>query len=171
MPNTYKLIASSTIGASGVSSVTFSNIPQTYTDLIIKASARSVGSYKRAIVLCYFNGATTNLTYRRLYGVAAFGSPGSDAGSNSTTAYFSGGTTTTNTFGNDEIYIPNYTSSNFKSYNSNGVAEDNTNEAGISITANLWSSTSAITSITVAEEQGNNFAQYSSFTLYGIKNS
>ena len=171
MPDTFIKIASVTVGSGGAANITFSSIPSTYTDLLIKVSARSTGSYKRGVLLCYFNGTATNLTYRRLYGIAAFGSPGSDSGSDSTTSYFSGNTSTASTFGNDEIYIPNYASSNFKSYGSDGVSEDNSNEAGASLTANLWSSTSAITSITLMDNQSNNLAQYSTATLYGIKNS
>jgi hypothetical protein len=170
MTANYVLLEKITVGAAGAVGVTFSNIPQTgYTDLAIRVSARSSGSYKRGVLLCYFNGSTSNLTYRRLYGVPAFGgTPGSDAGSNSTTSYFSGNTSTSNTFGNDEIYIPNYTSSNFKSYSSDGVSEDNSNEAGTTFTANLWSSTAAITSITLADDQGNSFAAGSTFYLYGV---
>ena len=41
MPNTFTLIASSTVGAGGASSIDFTSIPSTYTDLVIKASLRS----------------------------------------------------------------------------------------------------------------------------------
>ena len=78
---------------------------------------------------------------------------------------------TANTFGSCEVYVPNYASSNNKSASGNSVAEDNgTTYNGVEMEAMLWSNSAAITQITVVPEAGN-FAQYSTATLYGIKNS
>ena len=51
-----------------------------------------------------------------------------------------------------------------------GVMENNATEAYQNLVAGLWSNTSAITSLTLAKSTGN-FVQYSSASLYGIKNS
>jgi hypothetical protein len=169
MPANYVLLEKITVGAAGAANVTFSNIPQTgYTDLVIKTSTRDVGARKRSSLVLNFNGSSANLTYRRIYGVVAFGSVGSDNGTDGATGYTNGNTSTANTFGNDEIYIPNYTSANYKSYSADGVAESNDNDAGIALTANLWSSTAAITSITVTTTVPDAFLQYSTFYLYGV---
>jgi hypothetical protein len=64
--------------------------------------------------------------------------------------------------------FPNYTSSNFKSFSADGANEDNTTSIYMGLTAGLWSQTAAITSLTLS---GANFAQYSTFTLYGISNA
>ena len=167
MANTYKLIASSTIGSGGAANIDFTSIPATYTDLLVKVSARSTdgdwqGMYMR------LNGATTNYTSRYLDGT------GSSAGSGvitTTGLYVStiGGTnTTSSTFTNTEIYIPNYTSSNNKSSSSDGSAENNATAAYVNLIANLWSDTAAITSIRLYSAAGN-LAQYSTAYLYGIK--
>jgi hypothetical protein len=54
-------------------------------------------------------------------------------------------TATANTFGNTEFYIPNYTSSNYKSFSVDGVTENNAT-AAFALYAGLWSNTAAITS-------------------------
>ena len=58
-------LATYTVGAGGDSSVTFSNIPQTYTDLVIRVSARTTRSASTLNILYVtFNGVTTNQTAR-----------------------------------------------------------------------------------------------------------
>ena len=78
---------------------------------------------------------------------------------------------TANTFGSGDLYITNYASSNYKSISTNGVAENNgASDNYLTLANNLWSNTAAITSVTIAANI-DNFVQYSSFYLYGIKNS
>ena len=106
MADTYTLISSVTVGAGGASSMTFSSIPQTYTDLVIKVSGRNADTGGGNARL-RFNSDTTsgNYAYRSLYT-----SNGTSAASgNSTTAAFAGYVVTddtgwtANTFGNGEI--------------------------------------------------------------------
>jgi hypothetical protein len=149
-------------------SVVFDNIPQTgYTDLVLKCSARTTyaSPYGEGIYLS-FNGLNTNMTRRRLYGLAA--SSGSDNAANSYAAYTSAASQTANTFGNSELYIPNYTSANYKSSSLDGVAENNATEAAMALNVNLWSATAAINSITLTPETASSFVQYSTFSLYGV---
>ncbi len=170
MPNTYTLIASNTVGSGGAASVIFSSIPSTYTDLVIKISARSNsnagGTYTELGIS--FNGSTANFSGRRLYGVGS-GIASSDtvtprAGiSNSNTA-------TASAFGNGEIYIPNYASANYKSVSTDSVQETVATTAIAMLTAILWSDTSAINQITLTLGVGN-FVEYSTFALYGINKS
>ena len=83
-----------------------------------------------------------------------------------------GSTATSNTFGNSELYIPNYAGSTNKSSSADAVAESNTTTVFAYLNAALWSSTAAITSITLTPDAGGaNFVQYSTATLYGIKNT
>ena len=168
MANTYTLIASSIVGSGGVASVTFSSIPATYTNLLVKASARQ-GSAGTEMQLT-FNGSASSFSNRRLYGtgsVAASDTVGTAFVSNTQS---NDGSFTANTFGNGEWYIPNYTSANYKSVSVDGVTENNATTALSMLTAGLWSNTAAITSITLTA-QIPNFVQYSTFYLYGIKNS
>jgi len=160
MANTYQLIEAKTLGSSAAS-VTFSAIPATYTDLLVKVSSRNTSSSE--IFDFGFNGVTTNQSSIYLNG------SGSAATSATYTLYGRSVQTgaTASTFSNNEIYIPNYAGSSFKSVSVDAVNENNATGAFSSFVAGLWSSTAAITSITFTAS----FAQYSSFYLYGIKNS
>lgn len=173
MPTTYQLIASNTLGSSAAS-VTFSSIPNTYTDLVLKWSARTdaSGSQYDSIYL-KFNGNSANYSRVTLRGNGA--AAASQIASNQTEANIlisaSAPTGTANTFSNVELYIPNYAGSTNKPFSSFSAQENNTTTAFIFANANLWSNTSAITSIALTPEIGPNFVSGSSFFLYGIKKS
>jgi hypothetical protein len=167
MPNTYTLISSVTVGAGGASSIDFTSIPSTYTDLILKVSARNSSTGANNLLFT-FNSSTSSFTMRQLYGT------GSSAASTTTPARFAGQYTgtdmTASTFASTEIYIPNYAGSNNKSYSIDDTTENNATTSYATLTAGLWSNTSALTSITFALT-GGSLAQYSTAYLYGIKNS
>jgi hypothetical protein len=167
MPQTFTLIASSTVGSGGASNITFSSIPSTYTDLCIKASIRTAYSDQYDGLTFTFNGSTANFTTKQLYGT------GSTAASNSSSSnggpLINANTSTSSTFGNAEIYIPNYTGSNNKSVSSDGVTENNATQAFGGIIATLWSQSAAITSITLGSANASNYLQHSTAYLYGIK--
>ena len=170
MPNTYTLIASSTVGAGGASSIDFTSIPSTYTDLCLKVSSRDTYSAAFLDVFLQFSGITTSVyTYRRLTG------DGSSAASSFGTdvklpvAIHNGATSTSNTFTNWEIYIPNYTSSNNKTVSVDMTAEQNATLSYTGLYAGIMANTSTVTSIKLLCQTA--FAQYSTAYLYGIKNS
>jgi hypothetical protein len=161
---TFTLIASNTVGSGGASSVTFSSIPATYTDLVVKVSARLSANDS---LLMLFNGSSSGYTQKFLEGNGATASSGP-----LTNGYISYPlTTTASTFSNVEIYIPNYTSSNYKSYSTDSVDEANATTAYADLLANLWSNTSAISSIAFSTATSTTIQQYSTFSLYGINNS
>ena len=168
-PN-YILLERITVGAAGAASVTFNNIPQTgYTDLTIKFSARenSSGDYVRLGIA--FNGINTGFSGILLTGNGSSASISS--ASNTTIAWgVDRYSATANTFSNGEIYIPNYKSSNPKSFSIDAVEENNATAALMSMSAGLWTYTGnpAITSITLLPDTRTTFAQYSDFSLYGI---
>jgi hypothetical protein len=172
---TYTLIASNTVGSGGVSSITFSSIPATYTDLLLKISVRDNHSATASEMYMGFNGNgyTSNTRNIRLFGdgSAVYSdapNPRGDFGiSDSANA-------TANTFTNTEIYIPNYTSANYKSWSADSVSENNAGGAGSAfafLNAGLWSSTSAINRLDLYAYPSYSFVQYSTFYLYGINNS
>jgi hypothetical protein len=74
---------------------------------------------------------------------------------------------TANTFGNIQIYFPNYAGSTNKSYSVDSVTENNETVAYQTILAGLWSNTAAITTATFTAESGN-FAIGSTISLYKI---
>lgn len=170
MPSTFSAISTVTVGAGGVSSITFTSIPQIYTDLLIKISGRITRpGVSTDIYAVNFNGTTTNETCRR---IEANGSAVYSANNALMFAYQANGTgATANVFGNGEFYIPNYTGSINKAGFSDGVSEDNTSTAYMGMSATLWSNTAAITSIELFGDSGTGFTQYSTATLYGIKNT
>jgi hypothetical protein len=80
---------------------------------------------------------------------------------------------TANTFGNGELYIPNYAVSANKVMSATSVAENNSTTDGqtrIAADAGLWANTAAITSVTFIPSSGSIDAG-SRFDLYGIKSS
>jgi hypothetical protein len=163
MAYTYSKIATYTVGSGGVVGINFINIPQNYTDLLVKCSIKGT-PYDFNIT--FNNTATTGYSDRVLYYVGGI-APGSNSSSNPRTP---SNNVTANTFSNNEIYIPNYTSSNYKSVSIDGVSEENgVVSNGIYLTAGLWSSTEPITSIRLLAGANNAFDQYSTAHLYGIK--
>ena len=118
MANTYTLIASSTVGSGGAANIEFTSIPATYTDLLIKMSARAA------------------------------------------------------TGGDTFAYFPNYANTSYnKSFSVDDVSENNATNAYATLSANLYGSNSAITSIKIESINAANFVQYSNAYLYGISNS
>jgi len=166
VPDTFIKIASVTVGAGGASSISFSSIPSTYTDLVVKLSARSSGAVSDMLIS--FNGSTSNFTWRLVGGNGS--SPFSSTGAASYGMLSNSSTTTSNTFASSDLYIPNYNSSNNKSASIDAVNENNGTAASQYLDSILWSQTSAITSIGFSMS-GSDFVQYSTAVLYGIKNS
>ena len=164
MAVTYKLIETVTVGSGGAASVTFSSIPQTYTDLLIVLSVQNTGS--AVDIFGKFNTLTTGFTNRHLYGNGFSAISG-----NNSIGYFGAASPVgSTTFGNTAIYIPNYAGSTYKSFSSDSVTEANAVTAYSFFVAGLWSNTSAITSIEFYPN-ANIWSEYSSASLYGIKNS
>ena len=171
MANTYTLIQSVTVGSGGTASIEFGSIPQTYTDLLVVTSIKGVrpGS-TNSLIIVRFNGSTTSFTNRNLFG------NGSSVVSQTNTATLdflgNGPSATASVFGSASIYIPNYTSSNYKSSSVDAVTENNATSAYQLFNAGLWSNTAAITSIEIAVAgDATSIVQYSSASLYGIKSS
>jgi hypothetical protein len=165
MPSTYVRLASTTVGAGGSSSITFSSIPQTYTDLVVKISGRTTRSATQEDLNISYNGSTSNFTSRFLTGT------GTGVASYTGTRFYGSipsATSTSNTFGNIEVYIPNYTSANNKSTSVDYVCENNATAAESGYVASLWSDASAITSLTITGNSSGNFVQHTTATLYGV---
>jgi hypothetical protein len=170
MATTYTLISSVTVGSGGASNIEFTSIPATYTDLELKISLRAnnsaVSSYNIGIGL---NSATSNYAERWLRGSGT--SAASSSSSSSTSIYLGEipSTEEVSNFGNGTIYIPNYTSSNNKSVSSDTAQERNQTNGYLTFCGGLYSSSSAISTITLLSSQ--NLTQYSTAYLYGISNA
>jgi hypothetical protein len=169
MPNTFELIASSTVGSGGAANITFSSIPQTFTDLCLKVSTRDANANVTTYLTIGFNGSTANFSIRGLGG----GGSGSGSSWTSPSNFLGdgvGANATASTFGSLDFYIPNYTGSSNKSWSADAVGENNATTAQRSMVAGLWSQTAAITSIILYPLTAN-FSQHSTAYLYGVKNA
>jgi hypothetical protein len=167
-------IYTQTLGVGGANSITFNNIPQTFTDLKLVLSGRS--SYTPSPVVTdgvdfflYLNSDNAGTSYsdNRFYGNGSV--VGADRSSNQpyvSFALLTGSGATANTFGSADFYLPNYTSANFKSWATETVGENNNATGWCTLYAGLWQSTSAITSLTILSKSAP--VQYSTFSLYGV---
>jgi hypothetical protein len=170
MPNTFTLIASSTVGSGGAANITFSSIPSTYTDLCLILSLRGAASADWADNLVKFNSTTANYSNKYIYGNGASALGGTNAYSGSG-GYIGGApaaNATANTFNNTAIYIPNYAGSTSKSYSVDATADTRATTSYQHMIAGLWSDTSVISSIVLVTDNGSNYAQNSAAYLYGI---
>ena len=167
MPDNYILIERTELNASAAS-VTFANIPQTgYTDLKIVFSARL--DTTNDLFILGFNGSTTGYSNRWIYGNGSSASSGNNGSYTQLVAWVDTSDNTANTFGNAEIYIPNYNStSTYKSYSTDFVSENNATGAEAGFMASLWSNNAAITSIKLESIIGASILAGSTFSLYGI---
>ena len=165
----------STTLASAASSVTFTGIPQNYTHLQIRAIGRSTNASAADQVLLQMNGDTSSADYafHQIYGngtsAAADGYGTGTLGGVSPAIRLTGASATSGIFGVTVIDILDYTNTNkyktvrtLNGYDSNGSGE-------VHFVSGLWLSTSAITSLNFIIQAGGNFAQYTSFALYGVK--
>lgn len=155
---TYDPIASITLGAA-TASVTFSAIPQTYTDLVIVIFSDQTAS---SDALLQFNADTaTNYSATVLTGS---GAAVVSARSTSASSIVVNAASTT-----DQISIVNIM--NYSNTTTNKTAVYRRNDpagAHVSVSVGLWRSTAAITSIRLFSNSST-FTSNSTFNLYGIK--
>jgi len=168
MPDTYTLLEKVVVGATSVASINFANIPQSYTDLQLVCSTRLTASGIEAIDMTFNNNTGANYSWRYIQGSGTSTTAAQSANANAFTEAMvtNGNTSTANTFSNSALYIPNYTSSSSKTFSLDTVEEENAVAAFMRLEAGLWAQNSAITSIQIYGST--NFAQYSTFYLYGI---
>ena len=172
-PSSYESIATVTVGSGGASSIDFNSIPSSYTHLQV----RYIGRESRAVALdalrINFNGSTAS-EYRQhlIYGD---GSTAGAANNGSLTATIeigdlTGASAGANIFAAGVFDILDYANTN-KNKTIRSLTGQDLNGSGLLVFwSGLWVNTTAINSITLRTAQaGNNFVQYSSFALYGIK--
>jgi hypothetical protein len=169
MANTYVKIGSTvTVSGSSTSTITFSSIPSTYTDLLIKVTARCT-TVSGSVFRINLNGATTNGTDRYVEGNGSTAVSGSE--SRAGYGWLNSSADTASTFSSTDIYIPNYASTTtFKSISIDTVRENNATTGYNDLIAALWSQNTAVSSIDLVTS-ADFFAANSTATLYGILKS
>jgi hypothetical protein len=176
--STYKQIGSAvTVGAGGAATISFTSIPNTYTDLVIKIS----GSDNRSgqplddIKIRVNSNTSAIYTVKRIAAFPSVGIYSDGAGPNSDAAvgWVNGPTATANTFANTEIYLPNYASNVTKTGSIDGVTENNAAISGLVMNVLIIDTTSPISSIQLSpfSTAATAFNQYTTAYLYGISNA
>jgi hypothetical protein len=160
--NTYEPIFTQTL-ASAQTSVTFSSIPATYTDLVLVINATS-NTGANSWIRC--NGDTgTNYSYIALFGT------GSAAGSARDTNKSEG--LLMDYYGNPSSTQPNTTVVQFNNYSNTttfktSISRANRAGGGVDAVISSWRSTAAINELTLRFTSAT-YSIGSTFSLYGIK--
>lgn len=167
----YESIATTTVGAGGATTITFSSIPSTYTHLQIRALARTnrtagvdimsmrmngVTSNSYSDHLLYGDGTTVQTDRNSTYGTINIQRVASD---NLSASIFSGFVIDILDYANTNKYK---TVRYLGGYDANGSGR-------VGLGSGLFQNTSAITSITLESAYSSSYNQYSQFALYGIK--
>lgn len=170
--SSFELISTVLVGST-TASVTFSDIPQTYKHLQIRAVIRGASGYTSDYARMRLNGSNSLYAIHQLYGY------GSGLGSNFLQndslqlTQIPGGTATANMFGAVITDLLDYTSTN-KNKTIKTFGGSKTPDSWVSISSGLYLSTSAVTSLTYYAVYGSNIANAaiaagSRISLYGIK--
>lgn len=173
MANTFIAIQTVTVGSGGVTSIDFTSIPQTYTDLMFVFSMRQDTDDRN--VLVKLNNSSSSI-YSGRYLMGANGTTYTGTDSNNTNFVVQTGTVpspaTGSVFGNCTISLPRYTdtSANKSIFYDTTTENAASGSAGSAIYTGVWASTAAINRVTLTP-WASKFVQYSTITLYGIKNS
>ena len=163
MAITYEPIATTTLGSSATS-VTFSTISGSYTDLVLVTSAKNNTGAQYRLQLSFNGDRGTSI-----YSVTKLTGNGTTATSSRATNATYGailiGTIGSTNFDNAITHIMNYANTTtYKTVLSRG----NETASEVNAEVGLWRSTAAITSLTLDLEGSINFVTGSTFTLYGI---
>jgi hypothetical protein len=162
MPLTYEPIATTTLG-SAQSSVTFSSISGSFTDLILVISATT--SVNNAPTMRLNNDTGNNYSNTALVGNGSAAS--SNRTSNQSVLYYGGWISGFDTSGgNAIIHLMNYSNTT-----TNKTILNRFSVAGIEVdgVVGLWRNTAAINRIDLSVLGGATYSSGSTFTLYGIK--
>jgi low temperature requirement protein LtrA len=158
---TYEPIATQTL-SSTQTSITFSSIPQTYTDLVLVCSVQVTAATDDFNI--WFNGDTGNNFSRTQLagnGSISFSSRTTNESRFRIADYMPNSTL----FGTIVANIQNY--SNSTTYKTCLLRQSNAADL-VNAQASLWRNTNAITSIVIKQSGAGYFNAGSTFTLYGI---
>ncbi len=168
--NSYESIQTYTVGAGGQATISFTLIPSTYKHLQIRYVVRSTQAATETGINARLNSDTgSNYAWHYIFGdgasVAASGSATQNAfnlvnvaGANATASAFAAGV----------FDILDYT--NTSKYKTVRLLQgwDGNGSGRINFSSGLWMNTAANNAVEFYPSSGN-WAQYSSFALYGIK--
>ena len=167
MAKTYTPIATQTLTTSSAT-ITFSSIPQTYTDLVLIING-GTASQGDNVWLRFNSDSGSNYSFTELRGNGS--TAASARGSNQTFASLSSSIGGAPTLGQNFIAnVMNYsnTTTNKTVISRVNQPDGSTSYPGVGAYVNLWRSTSAISTVLIGRTGGGNLLDGSTFTLYGI---
>ena len=165
--SSYESIATTTVGAGGQASITFSSIPQTYKHLQLRILGSDDGAGSEYGNMTFNGDTAANYSSHQLFGDGSSAQANGFTNNNQIYLHRISGSIT-NTFGAIIVDIYDYANtSKYKTVRELGGYDAN-GSGRISFSSGLWFNTNAITSIT-ATTGGSKWLQYTSFALYGIK--
>lgn len=168
----YESIATQSVGAGGLGTITFSSIPGTYKHLELRYLARTTHNgltYGKVSA----NGDTTsgNYTAHDLFGTGSGNAIASFYGNQTGFAIqkFSGADAATGIFGAGVLTILDYSNTSKYKTGRNLGGTDYNGSGELDFVSGVWfNAASAITSLSIVPSSGS-FVEYSRFALYGIK--
>lgn len=174
MATTYTQIGTAvTVGSGGASSIDFTSIPSTYTDLVLRLSLRctTISGYSLARMKLKINSSTSGYSNCLVYYIN--NTTGSEGIVTDSISYFyaTGSDATGSVFAVTDIYLPNYAGSTNKATSLDTSTENNAVNVALAFSAGLLSNTAAITGLSVTSSDGFTIAQYSTAYLYGVSNA
>jgi len=177
--NSFDSIATVTVGAGGQSSISFTSIPSTYKHLQIRGFAKNAQTtYAGDNMQIRFNGdSATNYSFHYIEGystnlVRALGSGTQTVALGLHNALTGSQAGYSNVFSAFVIDILDYASTSKNKTVKTLGGFDSNGDGNIQLASGAWyNSTTAINQIVITDETSSNFVQYSSFALYGIKDS
>lgn len=166
LPTSYESIATTTVGAGGASTITFSSIPSTYTHLQVRGI---FNSSIQAQALLRFNSDTgSNYSYHQIEGNGVNAVSGAGTSTTSIIHFINGMESTTSAGSALVIDILDYANTNKNKTTRALVGTDKNGSGQVFLVSGNWRSTSAVTDLSLTTNTGT-FAQYTQVALYGIK--
>ena len=171
MATTYDALGSYTVSGSSTTSITFSSLPTSYTDLVLTGThALSVDN--NSITVIYNNDTGSNYPSNSayIYYATNYYIQGDTDGVSATRNQSVSGYPTYSNWASLEMYITEYGSSKWKNTLYRNTAATNSSTylgSYVSMGGSTWKNTAAITSIKISASAGN-FTAGTVFSLYGI---
>jgi hypothetical protein len=164
-------IASTLVGASGVGSVVFDDIPQTYKHLQVRVHGRTNRGIFRDFISLNFNS-----DYSNIYSIHVLSGDGASVASGNTVSFneiqismVGAATGIANAFGAVIIDVLDYANNNkFKTIRALGGYDDN-GQGVVAFNSGGWMNATAVNNIVITPGIGSLFVQHTRVSLYGIK--
>jgi hypothetical protein len=162
----YDSIATTTVGAGGASTITFSSVPSTYKHLQVRAFGK-VGTATNVRFRLNSDTSTSTYSYHYLYGDGSTPSAGNGTGTGNFGPGYVGYMSSNAQFGSFVIDILDYANTNKYKTARSLLGVDANGSGNIMLSSSVWLNTAAVSNLEIYAAY--NFAEYSSFALYGVK--